>query len=623
MKKTFLSFLLMLCVTAIYAVPVVTLKGDISANMTLSPGQVYLLEGFVYVTSGATLTIKPGTIIKGDKNTKGTLIIERGAKIMAEGTKEKPIVFTSNQGQNDRSLGDWGGVIICGNAPTNWTAGEALVEGGPRSKYGGTDAADNSGILAYVRIEYGGIAFSPNNEVNGLTLCGVGNGTQIHHVQVSYSGDDAIEWFGGTVNAKYLVTVGTWDDDYDTDVMYSGKNQFCFTLRDPYAADVSGSKAFESDSYLAGTADGKADNSKATKSIFSNCTIIGPMVSPTSTAYDPQFVAGAHIRRGSAQSILNSIFVGFPAGLLMDESSSSYGSTIANVVDNSMQFRNNIMAGMPTNATPSSKDIIYVKDGARNLTPTNNPAADSSAWGALTGPNTWLRSAANKNTVYANAQNGIRLQNPFNLGNPNPVPTSSSPLVYNATTLPAYMTNGGTTDPFSNGRVYPFNPNKPINTDTSGLFANYNAPSLIPDFTTSKASDPFFDKVNYIGAFAGTQTTADNWMQGWTNFDPNHTNYDVVDVSVDNIAGNLQTVNVYPNPASGSAFITFGVTVAADIQVVMTDMTGKLVKQLYAGKNISGGQMLPVDLNGVEAGIYLITITDGKHNNSAKITVAK
>ena len=121
----------------------------------------------VYVTYGAILTIDSGVIIKGDKNTKGTLIIERGAKIIAKGTKTAPIVFTSNQPAGARAYGDWGGIIICGSAPTNWTAGQAQVEGGPRSFYGGTNPNDNSGVLEFVRIEFPGVAFSPGHEVNG------------------------------------------------------------------------------------------------------------------------------------------------------------------------------------------------------------------------------------------------------------------------------------------------------------------------------------------------------------------------------------------------------------------------------------------------------------------------
>jgi hypothetical protein len=286
-------------------VTVQTVQDSISTNTTWTNNKQYLLKGFVYVTSGATLTIDSGVIIKGDKNTKGTLIIERGAKIIAKGTATAPIVFTSNQPAGARSYGDWGGLIICGAAPTNWTAGQAQVEGGPRSFYGGTNANDNSGTLQYVRIEFPGVAFSPGNEVNGLSLCGVGAGTTIDHIQVSYCGDDSYEWFGGNVNSKYLVSYRGWDDDFDTDCGYAGRNQFVFGLRDPYAADQSGSKAFENDSYLSGTNSGLLTDTLATKAIFSNVTVVGPLVSPTSTAFDPQFVSAVHARRGSAQSILN------------------------------------------------------------------------------------------------------------------------------------------------------------------------------------------------------------------------------------------------------------------------------------------------------------------------------
>ncbi|RYD58175.1 MAG: T9SS type A sorting domain-containing protein [Sphingobacteriales bacterium] len=626
MRKIILSLLTMLGINSLglaQSVPVVTVKGEITSNQTWSPGQVYKLEGWVYVTDGVTLTINPGTIIKGDKNSKAALIVERGAKIMAQGTVEKPIVFTSNQPQGTRSNGDWGGVIICGKAPVNWTAGEGQIEGGVRSKYGGTDANDNSGVLSYARIEFAGIAFAPNNEINSLTLGGVGSGTKIDHVQISYAGDDGIEWFGGTVNTKHMVTVRTWDDDFDTDNQYNGKNQFMFVLRDPNIADVSGSKAFEGDSYLAGTIDGKTNNNNATKAVFSNCTVVGPLISSTSTAYNPLYVAGAHLRRGSAQSILNSVFMGWPCGLLIDEPGTAFGSTIANINDNTLQFRNNVIAGTPTMNTPNYKDVVFVRgDNARNNTPTTANNSDSAVWAGNVGPITWFKSGANMITSYAQPQN-LLLQNAYDLSNPNPLPNSASPISYNSRTLPSYMTNGGTVDPFSNGRVYPFNPSKPINTDTSGLFANYNAPTLLPDFTNTRANDGFFEKVNYIGAFAGTQTTADNWMQGWTNWTPNNTNYDVVDTKVANVAASASEISIFPNPASENAFVTFDIAAPTDVVVYLSDITGKVVKNLYNGKNVNGGQMLPVDLTNVTAGTYFITITNGNFKNSAKITVAK
>ncbi len=177
-----------------------TITGSITANTTWRAGNKYVLTGFVYVESGATLTIEPGTIIKGDKPTKGSLIVKPGAKIIAVGTQDKPIVFTSNQAAGQRAAGDWGGLVLLGKAPVNKTP--AYVEGENVSQFGGTDPADNSGQLKYVRIEFAGIAFETDKEINGLTFGGVGSGTQVDYVQVSYSGDDAYEWFGGTRQCK-------------------------------------------------------------------------------------------------------------------------------------------------------------------------------------------------------------------------------------------------------------------------------------------------------------------------------------------------------------------------------------------------------------------------------------
>src|SRR4028119_503940 len=176
---------------------------DITTNTTWTNNNIYLLNGIVYVNSGVTLTIEPGTIIKGSFANQGALVIRQGGRINAAGTPTQPIVFTSEKPAGMRQPGDWGGLIICGNAPTNRT-GNPTIEGGTQATYGGTNPADNSGVLQYVRIEYPGIPFLPGNEINGLTLGGVGSGTTIDHIQVTASGDDSFEWFGGTVNAKYL-----------------------------------------------------------------------------------------------------------------------------------------------------------------------------------------------------------------------------------------------------------------------------------------------------------------------------------------------------------------------------------------------------------------------------------
>ena len=228
---------------------VVVLQGRITQDSTLTADKQYLLRGFVTVERGATLTIEPGTIIYGEKETKGSLIIKRGGKIYANGTKDRPIVFTSAQPVGQRAAGDWDGVIILGEAPINVPGGTAVIEGGLGDDgiYGGNNPDDSSGVFRYVRIEFPGIPYQPDNEINGLTLGGVGRKTLIEYVQVSYSGDDSFEWFGGNVNARYLVAYKGLDDDFDTDFGWSGKVQFALAVRDPNIADISGSNGFESD----------------------------------------------------------------------------------------------------------------------------------------------------------------------------------------------------------------------------------------------------------------------------------------------------------------------------------------------------------------------------------------
>lgn len=619
MKKALLLFVAAFGIQKMHAQvyqTVVDVQDSISTNTHWTGDHQYMLHGYVYVTAGATLTIDSGVVIKGDKNTKGTLIVERGAKIYANGTKNHPVVFTSAQPIGQRTYGDWGGLVLCGNAPTNWTAGQAQVEGGPRSFYGGTDPHDNSGKLTYVRIEFPGIALSPNNEVNGLTLCGVGDATQIDHVQVTWSGDDGFEFFGGTVNAKYVISHRTWDDDFDTDAGYRGKVQFGAVVRAPYAADISGSKAFESDAYGTGTYTGLTyDSMQVTRPVFSNMTMVGPMVSPTSTAYDPNFVSAIQIRRGSSLSLLNSVVVGWPAGILIDESSSAFGSTTQNIASGSLQIRNNIIAGTPTNMTPSMKDIVYVINGARSLTPTtaNADTITGNPFAPFAGPWTFLKNADFGNKIYATQSNGVNLQDPFNLTNPNLVPLTSSPI------------SSGTR--VFNSVTRTFNPNLPINYDTTGNGVNYNVPTVPPNFgDSSKASDPFFTPTNFVGAFAGTLTTNDNWMAGWANFDPVNTSYPLLPIQTDvaTIQDALETISVYPNPTSRDfASLSVNMYNAADLTIRLVDVTGKLVKVLATDSKVMGKKVYTLDLSNVQNGMYLVNITSGNYTKSVKLSVIK
>ena len=402
------------------------LEGRITTNRTLKNGFTYKLRGLVYVTSGAILTIEPGTKIVGELNKNGALIICRGAKIIADGTATSPIIFTSEAATPQR--GDWAGLVILGQAPTNNSFngidGIGEIEGGINNSDGlglyglglSSNIADNSGILRYVRIEYAGYAFLPDKEINGLTLGGVGNQTIIDNVQVSFANDDSFEWFGGTVNCTHLISYRTLDDDFDTDNGYSGKVQFGIVLRDSSIADISKSEAFESDNDANGsdrktfvTAIGTSVVPVKTNAIFSNITAVGPKATATSIG-SSLFLAGAQLRRNSEQSIVNSIFIGWNGGsvnaILIDGSKGI--PTDLNLEPNGgLTFRNNIIAGASTNA---------VSYAVNSTAPTGATKASITAW-----VNT---------TIYANtmlnANAGVNLIAPFNYSNPDFNPANAS-----------------------------------------------------------------------------------------------------------------------------------------------------------------------------------------------------
>lgn len=390
----------------------VILTGKITANKTLKANYVYKLRGLVYVTNGATLTIEPGTKIVGEADKNGGLIITRGSKIMAEGSASNPIIFTSEKPSPKR--GDWAGIVILGNAPTNSSyngqAGLGEIEGGVNNSeglglYGGTNAADNSGILKYVRIEYAGYAFLPDKEINGLTFGGVGNGTTVDYVEVAYANDDSFEWFGGTVNCSHLIAYKGLDDDFDTDNGFSGKVQFGIAVRDASIADVSGSNAFESDNDANGSA-----LTPQTAAVFSNMTIVGPINSSSTTtnasSINTLFQNALQIRRNSSISIFNSVFVGYPVGLFIDATKGT--ATDGNITSNKLVFQNNIIASATT-------PLKY----AASATPTGYTLAD------LT---TWFNNNNNSTLSYST---DVKLTGAYNPAGttPNFSPASGSPLL--------------------------------------------------------------------------------------------------------------------------------------------------------------------------------------------------
>ncbi len=293
------------------------LQGKITSNLTLKADRQHLLRGGVFVEDGATLTIEPGTTIFGEGATTGTLVIARGGKIIAEGTSAKPIVFTSDQPPGARGRGKWGGLIINGRAPINQGA-EAFGEG-DTGAYGGNNPNDNSGVLRYVRVEFAGIEFSPDNELNGIAFQGVGAGTTVEYVQVHFNQDDGIEMFGGTVNLKYALVTGARDDSFDWTDGWSGKGQFWIGQQRGDDAD----NGLEVDN-------SKKDNEAKPRSNATvyNVTLVGDPKGPESAN-------GMLLREGTAGIFRNIIVMGFNKSGLDINNASTH--TLANSGELSVQ----------------------------------------------------------------------------------------------------------------------------------------------------------------------------------------------------------------------------------------------------------------------------------------------
>ncbi len=302
---------------------VVVLEGRLNADETLTAEYDYLLRGAVFVEGGATLTIDSGVQIFGEQATNGTLIIAQGSKIMANGTSSAPIVMSSDAFEGTRARGQWGGLIINGNAPTNQgvTFGE-----GDTGAFGGNDPTDSSGVLRYVRVEYAGIEFSPDNELNGIAFQGVGSGTIVEHVQVHMNQDDGVEMFGGTVNLKYVMVTGARDDSFDWTDGWTGKAQFLVVQH--YGDDAD--NGFEVDN-------SSKDNEATPRSAATiyNVTLVGDPSGPESDN-------GMLIREGAAGTFANFIVTGFnKVGLdINNEATHAQADSGKLVVKNSIFFAN-------------------------------------------------------------------------------------------------------------------------------------------------------------------------------------------------------------------------------------------------------------------------------------------
>lgn len=468
--------------------PVIVLQGTL-ANQTLDASKPYLLTGQVIIPSGVTLTIPAGTVIKGDKATKAVLVVQPGGKLVANGTSSSPVIFTSAQAVGERDRGDWGGIVLLGDAWVNQSALPAIEGLSPAQTFGNitspsTNAAHNGGTLTYVRIEYAGIELTPNNETNSLTMGGVGSGTTVENVQVSYGGDDGFEWFGGSVNGKHLISLSTWDDDFDVDFGWAGNVQFALAVRNPFFADQSGSNGFETDNQ-ANANDTPQGAAGYTRGIFSNVTILGPRDFTTglgssgtsARSISANYQNAMHIRRRSALSIFNSFFSGFPVGLRIDDQ-----ATLDNLNNGTSKLAYNVLASPNNNemASPASTSATNVAF-----------ATGLSGGDATTIRDFWIN---NNNTLVKPTSTA-----PWS---PTPGTPSGSVEPYTELGIDKTLFWGGQTS--SN---FVSNPNFSLTTGTLSTGANFSDAKL--------SGNTFFEAVTYRGAFGST-----DWTDGWAEFLP-------------------------------------------------------------------------------------------------------
>lgn len=287
-----------------------TFSGNITTNTHWGPASCQVdLAGDVLVVAPAVLTIDPGVVVRGVVNPSdpAALIITRGAKLDANGTAADPIVFTSANAPGARAAANWGGVVLNGTAPVNFDGGVGSAEGLPPglALYGGSDVNDNSGRVRFARIEYSGIEFSPDNELNVFTMNAVGNGTIVDHVQANRGNDDCHEWFGGTVKAKYLVASGCRDDDFDWQIGFRGAVQFGLSHKEPTILDGSGRNGIEADNNEFGF-----DNLPRSNPNMCNVTLIGAKGAAAISG------SGANLRRGTAGLVSNGLFLNWQSACL-------------------------------------------------------------------------------------------------------------------------------------------------------------------------------------------------------------------------------------------------------------------------------------------------------------------
>jgi len=525
--------------------------GNITTTVNLNSGTKYIMKGFNYVKNGGKVVIQPGTIIYGDSSSRATLIIERGGKLIADGTASQPIVFTSRKGNQGGSLGrlpgDWGGIIILGRSGINTSSGadSAEIEGfgaGLGPIYGGQPRIDDdsSGVLRYVRIEFPGVNLTPTsgNEINGLTMGGVGSKTIIEHIQVSYCGDDSFEWFGGTVNCKWLISYKPIDDDWDTDNGFRGRVQFGLSVRDTSFHDQSTSNGFESDNNNNSPSN---YNSPRTKPLFCNMTVIGPYINTGLTLHPDWNSRGGHLRRRTLTCIYNSIIMGWRVGMRLDEC-----GVINAANGDTLQQRSNVYAG-------------------------NVKLADTASNSGCTSFSThaWLQTGAYNNTIFSTASS-VQLNNPFG--------------------------------------VYPYGPEGPI---VNHWMPMAGSPVLTgANFTYPNISSGF-DVVTYRGAFGGPGT---NWTEAWAVFNPVTYIIGIQQIS-SQVPAKFSLEQNYPNPFNPVTNIKFAMPKAGFASITIYNTLGEVVTTLVNRQLNIGTYKVDFDGANLSSGAYFYRLNVKTENN--------
>ena len=336
----------------------VEVSGDISSDTTWVNTKTYNLNGVVFVKNGATLTIEPGTIITGEPGSQpaSSLFVTTTGRLVAAGTRSRPVTFTSKLPFGERNAGDWGGLVLLGAAPVNWPTGFGNIEGLPPSgdtEYGGDDPTHDCGTLTYVRVEFAGAEFAPNDEINAITFGGCGSDTVAHHLQAKYGLDDLFEWFGGTMDASYLVGTYGQDDFLDMQIGWTGRLQHAVCVA---GEDQQGNRGIESDN----NEDDYAATPVTEPQVY-NVTMVGAGDTYTEGFDEGTGVAGAYFRRGSGGSYNNVLIYNWVnTGLVVLDQASIDNRALS--VDGLLMWNNGLMSGRSNTMADQVVDPLGSKD---------------------------------------------------------------------------------------------------------------------------------------------------------------------------------------------------------------------------------------------------------------------